>query len=190
MLTARCMYVCALSFRMLNWREPSRWLLFRGGLAAPQLVVRSDLLTWLLPNEPTAVHLLPSRTNTPTEIRVQWTTRDERSPRVFWVRLARVQQKTHQPRSFDSKPRSAQGFASGAYAFNASATSGVLVRVGLNPRHASVCTLLTQRLSLLSGAATFAATPSSTGALLGHTSCRQTPRKWGGCSPACSTRPR
>ena len=70
------------SFYMLNWRTPVRWLLLRGGLLSPRVLARSAAVTWQLPNEPSGVHLSP--TGVPTEMRVQWTTRDESTPYVFW----------------------------------------------------------------------------------------------------------
>ena len=70
------------SFYMLNWRTPVRWLLLRGGLAAPTLLASSAEITWCWPNEPTGAHLAP--TGRASEMRVQWTTHNESTPLVLW----------------------------------------------------------------------------------------------------------
>jgi hypothetical protein len=69
---------------MLNLRGAYRWYLFRGGLASPQLMAQSEALSWRDVNEPTGVHL--ALTGKFGEMHVQWTTHDEPTPVLYWVR--------------------------------------------------------------------------------------------------------
>lgn len=69
-------------FRMLNMRADMRFVFVRGGPVAPQIVASSEVLQLLHPNEPTGVHL--ALTGNPSEMLVQWVTRDAGTPYVTW----------------------------------------------------------------------------------------------------------
>lgn len=74
----------ATSFRILNFRVPLRFAVLRGGLQFPRVAAWSDPIVPARVNEPTQGHL--SLTATPSEMAVQWTTRDKPidAPTVQW----------------------------------------------------------------------------------------------------------
>lgn len=67
----------SLPLRLVNLRSDMRWVFVRGG-EQPTVVTRGPVLRNANPNQPTGVHLM--RTRSPSELLVQWTTRDAGQP--------------------------------------------------------------------------------------------------------------
>jgi hypothetical protein len=69
-----------LTFRLLNSRQPGRFVLYTGGLRSPVAVAVSQVITPEQPNEPTQIHL--DSLGGAGALRVHWVTSNARLPTV------------------------------------------------------------------------------------------------------------
>ncbi|KAK9830188.1 hypothetical protein WJX72_010191 [[Myrmecia] bisecta] len=71
-----------LRFRLLNMRADMRFVFLRNGTDFPVLAAKGEPIKVANPNEPTQGHL--ALTSNPSEMVVQWTSKDSQAPLVRW----------------------------------------------------------------------------------------------------------
>ncbi|GFR45131.1 hypothetical protein Agub_g6511 [Astrephomene gubernaculifera] len=107
----------SLRFRLISYRADVAFALMRNGFDAAVEVARSQPVKLLHPNEPLQLHL--ALTGDPSEMRVQWNTRDAGSqPQVRWGEAS-----VKYDNSVESTSAASAGSAGPAYPFSANATS-------------------------------------------------------------------